>query len=285
MPESDEFFDREENGLEIIKKEAGVMKTRGLIVVLISYLFLFPSFAQSQPDRILEKLFEPKIHSGDLRVLQLEMNPDPVREGQWVSFQAAVSNRSHHSARVSLFVKDRDEVVTGVHDVLLKVGNNRIFFPQTQYRFSRNEYCFTVEVDIERTRRPIDVVKEFCARRTYQGWSMNAPRVGPLFVEDLDITPDPVSPGQEIRFKARLRNDGSPVRADIRIQDRDQLVARLNDVILHRGHSEFLFPYTRYQFQRFDHCFTVVVDVERTPYRVDAAREFCARPYGWTLRP
>jgi hypothetical protein len=285
MPDGDEFFDREETGLEIIKKEAGVMETRGLIVVLISYLFLFPSFAQSQPDRIIEKFFEPKIHSDDLRVLQLEMNPDPVREGQWVSFQVVVSNRSHYSARVSLFIKDRDEVVSAVDDVLLKPGNNRIFFPQTHYRFSRNEYCFTVEVDIERSRRPIDVAKEFCARRTYQGWSMSVPRVGPLFVEDLDITPDPVSTGQEVRFRARLRNDGSPVRADIRIQDRDQLVARLNDVILHRGHNEFLFPYTRYQFQRFDHCFIVIVDVERTPYRVDAAREFCARPYGWTLRP
>ncbi len=261
------------------------MRRRYLILVLVSFLFWFPSFAQSQPERILEKLFEPKIHPGDLRVLQLEMNPDPVREGEWVSFLVVVSNRSRYSARVSLFVKDRDEVVTSVDDVLLKPGNNRIFFPQTRYRFSRNEYCFTVEVDIERTKRPIDVAKEFCARRTYQGWSMNAPRVGPLFVEDLDITPDPVRPGQEVRFRVRLRNDGSPVRADIRIQDRDQLVTRLNDVILHRGHYEFLFPYTRYQFQRFDHCFTVIVDVERTPYQVDAKREFCARPYGWTLKP
>jgi hypothetical protein len=261
------------------------MKRGSLIIVLISYLFLFPSFAQSQPERILEKLFEPRIQPDDLKVLQFEMNPDPVREGQWVSFQVVVSNRSHHSTRVSLFVKDRDESVTSVDNVLLKPGKNRIFFPQTDYRFSKNEYCFTVEVDIERTRRPIDVAKEFCAQRTYQGWSMKAPKVGPFFVEDLDINPDPVTPGQEVRFRARLRNDGNPVRADIRIQDRDQLVARLDDVILQRGDHEFLFPYTRYQFQRFDHCFTVIVDVERTPYRVDAARKFCARPYGWTLRP
>jgi hypothetical protein len=25
--------------------------------------------------------------------------------------------------------------------------------------------------------------------------------------------------------------------------------------------------------------------VERTPYRVGAAREFCARPFGWSLKP
>ena len=29
----------------------------------------------------------------------------------------------------------------------------------------------------------------------------------------------------------------------------------------------------------------VIADVERTPYRMDAAREFCAKPYGWSLRP
>lgn len=261
------------------------MRKRHLIVILLGLLFLFPSFAQSQPDRILEKLFEPKIHSDDLKVLELEMNPDPVREGEWVSFQALILNRFRYSARVRLLVKDRDEVVTAVDDVLLKRGNNRIFFPQSRYRFSRNENCFTVEVDIERTRRPVDLAKEFCARRTYQGWSMKAPRVGPLFVEDMYFAPDPAIPGQDVRFRVRLRNEGIPVRADIRIQDRDQIITRLNDVILHRGDYDFLFPNTRYQFQRFDHCFTVIVDVERTPYRVDSTREFCARPYGWTLRP
>ena len=140
-------------------------------------------------------------------------------------------------------------------------------------------------VDIERTIQAIDVVKGFCARRTPQGWTLAGVRVGPLFVEDLDMTPDPVRPGQEIKFRVRLRNDGIPLRADLRIQDRDQIVARLNDVTVPRGRPEFLFPWTRYAFQRFDHCFTVIVDVERTPHRVDSAKEFCAQPAGWTLKP
>jgi hypothetical protein len=37
--------------------------------------------------------------------------------------------------------------------------------------------------------------------------------------------------------------------------------------------------------KRFDHCFIVVVDVERTLRRVDGARQFCAKPKSWTLRP
>jgi hypothetical protein len=261
------------------------MKKGILIFLLLGFFFLFPSWVQSQPDKFFERFLGPMLQPGDLRILQLEMNPDPVREGEWVSFQAVVSNLSRHSGRVSLFIKDRDEVVAIAHDVSLRSGDNRIAFPQTRYRFHRQESCFTVEVDIERTRRTVDLAKEFCVQKTYQGWSMRAPRVGPLFIEDLDMSPDPVRPGQEVRFRARLRNDGGPLRVDLRIQDRDQIVTQLNDVLLQPGYSEFLFPYTQYPFQGFDHCFTVVADVEKTPYRMDAAREFCAKPYGWSFGP
>ena len=112
-----------------------------------------------------------------------------------------------------------------------------------------------------------------------------APRMGPLFVVDLGMVPDPVQPGQEVRFRAKIRNDGNPIRANIRIEDRDQVVAQLNDAFLNHGTFDYWFLLTPHKFQRLDHCFTVIVDVERTRYRVDAAREFCAKPWGWTLRP
>jgi hypothetical protein len=261
------------------------MKIGILVALLLGFLLLFPSLAPSQPDKGFERSHEGRRHPDDLRVLQLEMNPDPAREGQWVSFQAVISNPSRHLGRVSIFIKDRDEVVAAVEDVDLRLGENRIVFPQTRYRFHRQDSCFTVEVDIERSRRPVDLAEEFCARRTFLGWSMRAPRVGPLFVEDLGMVPDPAQPGQEVRFKAKIRNDGNPIRANIRIQDKDQVVAQLNDAFINRGTFDYWFLRAPHRFQRFDHCFTVIVDVEKTPYRVDAAREFCARPFGWTLRP
>lgn len=257
-------------------------------MIFLGLLMIFPPLVNSQPIPPFGKMKErwgPRIHPGDLRVLQLEIFPDPVREGQRIRFEATLSNLSNYSTRLSLFVKDRDEVVASVQDVMIKPGDNRIIFPHTGYRFSRREHCFTVEVDIERTRGQIDLVKEFCARRTYQGWTLTDIRVGPLFVEDLDMFPDPARPGQEIRFKVRLRNDGRPLRGDIRIQDRDQTIVYLNDVHLPNGHAEYHFPYASYVLQRFDHCFTVIVDVERIPYRAEAVREFCAKPLGWTLRP
>ena len=258
---------------------------RKISFLILSLLLVFPSLAQSQIERLFERVVPPRLNSSDLAVLKLEMTPDPAREGQRITFSATISNRSRYSGKVSLFVRDRDEVITEVHDLLIQPGQNRIAFPPSYYRFSRHEHCFTVEVDIERNRRPLDLAKEVCARRTYSGWSLSEPRIGPFYVEDLDMAPDPVNAGQEVRFRARIRNDGVPVRATLQIQDKDQVVAQLGEAFLGSGSTDYYFPYTRYAFQRADHCFTVIVDVERTHHRVDAVREFCARPLGWTLRP
>lgn len=259
---------------------------KNLFLFLLSVFFFYPTFVQSQsPLEIIFQRWAPKIHPTDLRILDLEILPDPFVEGQRIAFQILLSNAAPYSGRISLYIKDRDEVITSLEDILIQPGENRIIFPRTSYRFFRSEHCFKVEVDIERTRRPIDLVKEFCARRTIYGWTLREVRVGPLLVEDLEMYPDPAQPGQEIRFRVSLRNDGIPLRANLRIQDRDQVVITLNQIHIPRGYSEFHFPYIRYSFQRFDHCFTVIVDVERTPYRIDAVKEFCARPVGWTLRP
>ena len=275
------------------------MKKWGLIV-FIGCLFLVPSLAQAQLDKMLNQFIdkgESGIRPENLRVLQLEITPDPVREGQRVSFRATIANDSRNSGRISIDIKDGPEIVGEGRDIPLRPGDNQINFPESSYRFSRSDPCFTVEVDIERTRSPIDLAKQFCAKRTNVGWSMSDRGIvsdrgvvsdrgiGPLRVEELEISPDPAIPGQEIQFKVKLRNDGRPIRGNVRIQDRDQLVAQVENFPIPRGYTEFQFSRSRYIFQRFDTCFTVLVDVERTAYPVDASRKFCAKPTGWTLRP
>lgn len=266
------------------------MKKWGMIM-LIGCLFVVPSLAQaqSQADKLLDRVFgreESRIRPEDLSVLQLEISPDPIRQGQRVVFQVTVANGSRYSGRVTLAIKDRNEIISE-GEVSLRPGDNQVKFPESSYRFSRSDHCFTVEADIERTRSPIDASREFCAKRTHSGWTLSDKGSGPLplYVEEFEMNPDPAAPGQEIRFKVRLRNDGRPIRAHVRIQDRDQLVAQVENVSIPRGSIEFQFPRSRYVFQRFDTCFTVLVDVERTPYPVDASKEFCAKPMGWTLRP
>jgi hypothetical protein len=274
-----------------LEKGEKVMKKWGMIV-LIGCLFVVPELAQAQVDKMIDRFLqkgeqrgEVRIRPEDLRIVQMEFSPDPVRQGQQVSFRITIANDSRHSGRITLVVKDRDEVISEARDVNISPGENRIDFPATNYRFSRGDHCFTVEADIERTRRPINLAKEFCARRTSIGWTLGDKGIGPLYVEDLDTNPDPIIPGQDVGFRVRLRNDGRPIRGNIRIQDKDQVVVQVENVLIPRGHSDFQFPYTRYSFRRFDHCFTVLVDFERTPYPVDASREFCAKPMGWTLKP
>jgi len=279
--------------LEKFEKGEKVMKKWGMIV-LIGCLFVVPSLAQAQLDKMLDRFIdkgESRIRPENLRVLQLEISPDPIREGQRVGFRATISNDSRNSERVTIFIKDKDEIVGEGRDIPLRPGDNQINFPESSYRFSRSDHCFTVEVDIEHTRSPIDLAKQFCAKRTNLGWTLSDKGIvsdrgiGPLYVEELEIFPDPVIPGQEIQFKIRLRNDGRPIRGNVRIQDRDQLVAQVENFPIPRGYTEFQFSRSRYIFQRFDTCFTVLVDVERTAYPVDASRKFCAKPTGWTLRP
>ena len=251
-------------------------------------LFLMAGCVYAQPGREGDRYPQKggsRIRPADLRVLQLEFSPDPIREGQRVSFRVILANTSGYSGRINLILKDRDDIISEARDVPVYPGEIRVDFPQVAYRFSRSDHCFTVEADIERTRELIDLAREFCAQKTSRGWTLSDKGMGYLRVEDLDMFPDPAIPGQGVRFRVRLRNDGKAIRGTVRIQDKDRVVVQSENVNIPRGVSDIQFPYANYSFQRFDHCFTVVVDFERTPYSVDAAREFCAKPTGWTLKP
>ncbi len=255
------------------------MKNRGIFMV-VAFLVLLPRWVQSQPARP-----EPRGRPEALQILQLEMFPDPVREGQRIRFSITLFNRTSYSGRANLFIKDQDEVIAEARGALLQPGNNRVDFPDAGYRFSRREHCFAVEVDIAGTRRPVDYARDFCVQRVYGGWTLSQVAIGPFLVEDLEMVPDPARPRQEVRFKVRLRNGGTPVRANIRLQDRDETVTSIDNVRLEPGAVEYLFPSTGYFLQRFDHCFSIIIEVEGKHYNAEASRDLCARPLGWTLRP
>jgi hypothetical protein len=114
----------------------------------------------------------PAFHHGFLRVTELVMTPDPVREGQRIRFSMVMVNNSSHSRKVSIAIRDGDELVNEVSDIAIRPGANRISFPWTGYRFSRQDPCFTVLVNIEGTYKPVDLAKRFCVHRTNYGWTM-----------------------------------------------------------------------------------------------------------------
>jgi hypothetical protein len=255
---------------------------KGRMVLVVAVLFLFPGLTQSQPVRP-----EPGGRPEALQIVQLEMVPDPVREGERIRFGLTLFNRTSISGRANILIKDRnqDEVVAEVRGVLIQPGSNHVAFPDSGYRFTRREHCFTVAVDIAGTRRPVDFAGEFCARRAYSGWTMAQAVIGPFLVEGLEIYPDPFQPGQRVGFKARLKNGGIPVRATIRVQDRDEIVAMVDQVRMEPGSNDYWFPETGYSLQRGYHCFTVAIEVEGKTYPAETTRELCTRSLGWTLRP
>jgi hypothetical protein len=259
-----------------------------LMIIFVGCFLVMPVLAHAQLDKLLEGLLgrgEESVRVEQLKVTHLEMVPDPAREGQRVSFRATISNSSRNHVRVVLAVMDRDRVVSQINDAYLRSGDTQINFPEMSYQFSgREERCLTIETNIDRRWVPIAMASEFCPKRSSAGWSAIDRGVGQIQVEELLMSPDPVTPGQEVRFMVRLRNDGRPIRGNIRIQDRDQVVVQTDSVNIPRGTTEFQLPRSQYTFQRMDTCFTVTVDIDRTPYPVDAAKEYCANPTAWTLK-
>jgi hypothetical protein len=258
------------------------------MIIFVGCFLVTPAPAHAQLDKLLEGLLgrgEESIRLEQLKVTQLEMVPDPVREGQRVAFRATISNSSRGHVRVILAVMDRDRVVSQVSDAYLQPGNSQINFPETSHQFSgREERCLTIETNIDRKWVPIAMPEAFCPKRSSAGWSAIDRGIGQVHVEELLMSPDPVTPGQEVRFMVRLRNDGRPIRGSVRIQDRDQVVVQTDSVNIPRGTTEFQLPRSQYTFQRMDTCFTVSVDIDRTPYPVDASKEYCANPTAWTLK-
>src|SRR5512145_1424584 len=105
-------------------------------IVLVACLLIVPALAHAQLDKLLEGLLgrgEENIRLDQISVTQMEMIPDPAREGQRISFRATVTNSSRSHARVVLAVMDRDRVVSQVNDAYLAPGNNQINFPETGY--------------------------------------------------------------------------------------------------------------------------------------------------------
>lgn len=107
-------------------------------------------------------------------------------------------------------------------------------------------------------------------------------------IQDLDVSPDPVTEGQRIRgWKVRLRFDGArECETEIEIREGGEVVARARRFNMRPGINEVeVPPVESYRFQGREHCFNVVADLEGTRSEVDASRRFCARQrMSWSLR-
>jgi hypothetical protein len=105
-----------------------------------------------------------------LQLVDLDMSPDPVTVGERVE-RFRVSLRSDGPADCETRVQIREtqggDLIGRDSKSRLRRGVNRINIePDDRYRFSRQEHCFVVVVDIEGNWWPVDAVRRFCASQT-----------------------------------------------------------------------------------------------------------------------
>jgi hypothetical protein len=107
-------------------------------------------------------------------------------------------------------------------------------------------------------------------------------------IQDLDVSPDPLVEGQRIKgWRVRINFEGSrECETEIEVREGNDVVARERNFVLRPGVNEAQVPaLENYRFQRSEHCFEVVVDLEGTRRQVDADRRFCARQKpAWSMR-
>ncbi len=114
-----------------------------------------------------------------LRVVDLDMSPDPIADGQRISsFRVNLRSegRSNCEARLQVRETQGNDLIASERLYRLRPGANRIDVePDSRYRFSREEHCFNVAINIENTWRPVDAERRFCARRVGdRRWSLKS---------------------------------------------------------------------------------------------------------------
>jgi len=121
-----------------------------------------------------------------------------------------------------------------------------------------------------------------------RGQGRNCQRGDRLNIQDLDMSPDPVTEGQRIRaWKVRI--DFSAKRdceTDVLIREGNNIVGHARNYKMRPGINELEIPAVEsFRYTSREHCFNVQVDLDGSRQQIDAARRFCARQRNmWTMR-
>jgi len=108
-----------------------------------------------------------------IAIEDLDMSPDPINRGERVKnwrLKVRVDGSGECDTVFEIREKPGDQVVArGVRHALHPGVNEIVLQGAEGYRFRRNEHCFEVLADIERTRRALDAKERFCARQNANG--------------------------------------------------------------------------------------------------------------------
>jgi len=111
-----------------------------------------------------------------LNIEDLDVSPDPIVEGTRIrSWKVRLRFDGNRECETEIAIREGSEVVAQAQRVMVRPGVNEIEFrPSANYRFRGREHCFTVQVDLEGSRREVDAARKFCAQQR-PAWSMREP--------------------------------------------------------------------------------------------------------------
>jgi hypothetical protein len=111
-----------------------------------------------------------------LNIEDLDVSPDPIVEGTRIrSWKVRVRFDGSRECETEISIREGGDTVAQVKRVVLRPGVNEIDLrPSESYRFRGREHCFTVQVDLEGSRREVDAARKFCAQQR-PAWSMREP--------------------------------------------------------------------------------------------------------------
>lgn len=109
-----------------------------------------------------------------------------------------------------------------------------------------------------------------------------------LNIQDLDMSPDPVGEGQQIRtWKVRVNfTSQRDCETDVIVREGNNIVGHLRNYKMHAGVNDIEIPAAdKFRFRGRELCLNVQVDLDGSRQQIDADRRFCARQRTvWSMR-
>jgi hypothetical protein len=108
-----------------------------------------------------------------LRIEDLDMSPDPIREGQRLrAWKVRIRFDGRRDCSTDIVVREGGNTAGQVNNFRLRPGVNDIEVPANDsFRMRNREHCFTVQADLDGSRQAVDASRRFCAAQK-NVWSM-----------------------------------------------------------------------------------------------------------------
>lgn len=110
-----------------------------------------------------------------LRILDLDMEPDPARQGQPInSWHITIRSDRDGECDTLLTVRDQNEIAGRGHQQTIWPGKAVYTVPAApEYRFQSQDACFNVQANVGGNFTPIEAQKTFCVKaRPGARWSL-----------------------------------------------------------------------------------------------------------------